>query len=86
MQHAAFGHTPSSEHFAYEQVLYVIPSESDIDTIRELIEHAARAKTWDLSMYNIITEETAGYFSGDMTEDDTIKAIGKRTKERLKDL
>ena len=65
---------------------YVIPSESDISTIRELIEHAEKARTWDLSMYYIITEETAGYFKGDMTEDEAIKAIEKRAKERLKDL
>ena len=58
----------------------------DIDEIRRQITLATDAICYDKAMFNVIVEETAGYFAGDHTADEVLKNIQNRTATIVKEL
>lgn len=50
-------------------------TQEEADQLMELIDTTTRAYTYDQSIYDIITEETAAYFSGARSADDTARNI-----------
>ena len=53
---------------------------SDIDILRDLMEHANVSVSTDSAVLAIICEEAAGYFAGDRTIDEVLKMIENRAK------
>ena len=53
---------------------------SDIDILRDLMEHANVSVSTDSAVFAIICEEAAGYFAGDRTIDEVLKTIENRAK------
>lgn len=59
---------------------FPVVKEEDIDTLRSLAERCDTTICHDTAVFNIISEEAAGYFAGDRTLDDVLKNIQNRTK------
>ncbi|MCM1056297.1 MAG: extracellular solute-binding protein [Firmicutes bacterium] len=55
-------------------------TQEDVDAVRRLVESAGTRCEWNLAIQNIISEEAAGYFSGQVDIDDTVKKIQNRVQ------
>ena len=73
--------------FTQTSLDYVIQiSEEDIDEVRKLITNVTRSVNRDPVISGIISEEAAGYFAGDRTEDEVLSTIQNRTSIVVKEL
>ncbi|MBR3033690.1 MAG: hypothetical protein IKH92_11800, partial [Clostridiales bacterium] len=61
-------------------------SEEDIGEVRKLITNVTRSVNRDPVISGIISEEAAGYFAGDRTEDEVLSTIQNRTSIVVKEL
>ena len=66
--------------------IFAAATEEDIAAIREMVEHADSVTCSDSVIIDVITEEAAGYFAGDRTEEEVLKNIQNRTATVLKEL
>ena len=53
-------------------------TQEDVDEIMDLINNTTRIYTYDESLYEIITDETAAFFAGQKTAADTAKNVQSR--------
>ena len=61
-------------------------TRADVDEYRALVENATRSSAIDEEVFNVISEEAAGYFAGDRNVDDVLNTIENRTKLIVKEL
>ena len=61
-------------------------SESDIDELRELMEHAEGTEITIAAISDVVKEEAAAYFAGDRTEEEVLKNIQNRAGNIIKEM
>lgn len=61
-------------------------TEEDMNEVQELIESTTCGTCYDSAILAVISEEAAGYFAGDRTEDEVLKNIQNRTATILKEM
>ena len=86
-----------AENAAYENAIKSMPlehlrgvickiSESDIDELRELMEHADGTEITIAAISDVLKEEAAAYFAGDRTEEEVLKNIQNRAGNIIKEM